>query len=126
MDPRKAMSKLTDEELRIAQARAAALMKDSAFLASDRDPPDEVLQAAPLLDAWYKVHHPNTDKGYCLCGHVSGHPELSDGRLIRTSAVAKLDSRGRWARTVSRFYRLGRSHDELVAGLTEALEGNQD
>jgi hypothetical protein len=117
------MAKLTDDELKIAKARAAALMQDREFLESDRDPPDDVLQASPLLDTWYKELHPDSDRGYCLLGYVSGHPELVDGRLIRTSAVAKLDPRGRWVRTVSRFYRLGRSHQELVVGLNQDLTG---
>lgn len=116
------MTRLPDDELKIAQARAAALMKDREFLESHRDPPEDVLQSAPLLDAWYKVDHPDSDRGYCLSGHVSGHPELLDGRLIRTSAVAKLDPNGRWARTVSRFYRLGRPHADFVDGLKEALK----
>lgn len=41
----------------------------------------------------------------CLIGSVSGHPRLGN-RLITTSQLFMIDPNGRWARTLSRFYRL--------------------
>jgi hypothetical protein len=41
----------------------------------------------------------------CLRGLAYGHPELDTG-LIMTSQLYALDPEGRWARTLSRYYRL--------------------
>lgn len=41
----------------------------------------------------------------CLAGEVSGHPQLHGS--ITTSALIVLDPGLTWARTMSRFYRLG-------------------
>lgn len=41
----------------------------------------------------------------CLRGLAHGHPQLDTG-LIMTSQLYALDPEGRWARTLSRFYKL--------------------
>lgn len=41
----------------------------------------------------------------CLRGLAYGHPVLDTG-LVMTSQLYALDPEGRWARTLSRFYRL--------------------
>lgn len=43
-----------------------------------------------------------------LEGVVSGHPGIGDERRTRTSALVAFELTGAWARTISRFYRLGR------------------
>jgi len=44
--------------------------------------------------------------GLCLAGFAAGHPLLGT-KHIATSPVWVLDPGLRWARTLSRFYRLG-------------------
>jgi len=48
--------------------------------------------------------------GTCLVGRVTGHPLLGDRPQIRTSPLFLLDAEQGWARTWSRFYRLGPPH----------------
>jgi hypothetical protein len=66
-------------------------------------PPDRLF-AAPTLENWSLA----TVAAVCLEGRVSGHPKLGDDRLIRTSDLWLVNEDDRWARTLSRFYRLGK------------------
>jgi len=43
-----------------------------------------------------------------LAGATTGHPLLGDCPIIRTSELFAIDADRGWARTYSRFYRLGR------------------
>jgi hypothetical protein len=61
------------------------------------------LRAAPNLDQWTVVMTP---LGMRLTGIVSGHPLLGDRRVM-TSALWIADPKAQWARTLSRYYRLG-------------------
>ncbi|WP_342462672.1 DUF6634 family protein [Methylobacterium sp. 092160098-2] len=72
------------------------------------------LDAAPFLQDWSLCRHP--DVGGCvLTGRVFGHPAIVDGTRIHTSHVAVLDEEGgRWARTISRYYLLGRPEGETI------------
>ena len=66
------------------------------------------LASAPLLSPWRLEW---TDRAGLpwLVGSSKGHPYLSDGRTVATSYVVALDGwTGLWARTISRFYKLGR------------------
>ncbi|WP_439605110.1 DUF6634 family protein [Shinella sp.] len=45
---------------------------------------------------------------------MSGHPSLGDSALASTSIVLAIDINAGWARTVSRYYRLGPSREESV------------
>lgn len=50
-----------------------------------------------------------------LRGRVYGHPDIEDGSRITTSHLAAIDGAGaEWARTMSRYYRLGRREDEAL------------
>lgn len=62
------------------------------------------LAAAPLLEHWrpFRTLHGGT----VLAGYVSGYPVLRNGPM-RTSGLLALDPDTSWARTVSRWYRLG-------------------
>ncbi|MFC3692652.1 DUF6634 family protein [Chenggangzhangella methanolivorans] len=74
-----------------------------------REASHEALAAAPLLERWF------VDRSLgkpCLVGFVSGHPEIVDGRCVRTSLLLRIAPEAGWARTRNRFYRLGRSLDE--------------
>lgn len=60
---------------------------------------------APILDEWQVAFRPTL----CLQGRVTGHPELpGDGRKIVTSQISILSDEYTWARSLSRFYHLGR------------------
>ncbi|WP_112311566.1 DUF6634 family protein [Pseudogemmobacter bohemicus] len=68
------------------------------------DPTEGELSEAPFLNRWEVVRDAF---GYTiLYGHVAGHPTL-EGPAIRTSPLLRLNVSAGWARTCSRFYRLG-------------------
>lgn len=62
-----------------------------------------VLQKAPLLEDWVPAITP---QGVQLMGHVTRHPLLGDCAAV-TTPLWFADPDGRWARSLSRFYRLG-------------------
>ncbi|MBN8975949.1 MAG: hypothetical protein J0I08_05670 [Rhizobiales bacterium] len=61
------------------------------------------LEAAPILEGWAlgELVAP------CLLGAVIGHPLLGSRPHIHTSQLVVMDTDLGWARTWSRFYRLG-------------------
>lgn len=65
-------------------------------------PPD--LRDAPLIDDWSVFR--SGDASF-LVGRVTGHPNIADGHLARTSLLVAMDGARSWARTLSRFYSLG-------------------
>lgn len=82
--------------------RMRAMCDDiDAFLAG-LPPSEEMLAQAPLLEEWRLV----PDQSTRLSGFVSGHPRIRPGPLV-SSQVFMLDPEQKWARTLSRFYRLG-------------------
>src|SRR5919109_3655879 len=83
-----------------------ALVDDLRRIADGTAPTYDDLVDAPFLDAWVVT----TRSERCLTGCVSGHP-LLDGPVIKTSTLWSGDGSQGWARTYSRFYRLG---DELT------------
>jgi hypothetical protein len=92
----------SDDPREIArQARRLADALDR--LAADDGPSAADLTDAPILTDWRKVAR----AAPALAGIVSGHPLIAQGRLSVTSEVFAIDGGGTWARTWSRFYRLG-------------------
>ncbi len=84
---------------------------DLERLRSGTGPTDAEIAAAPLIEDWHAVLTPT---GLRLTGFVSGHPRLGN----RSTVISQLwaaDASGRWVRTLSRFYRLGRAAG--VAGM---------
>ena len=66
-----------------------------------------VLEAAPVFDPWFVLWAPGEELS--LLGAVSGHPRLlGEGRWIATSMLIGLDLEAGRARTISRWYRLGK------------------
>jgi hypothetical protein len=61
------------------------------------------LADAPSLDCW----SPTTRQTPALFGLASGHPRIGNNRATLTSKVFAIDPDRRWARTRSRWYRLG-------------------
>jgi len=66
-------------------------------------PTEADLAAAPVLSNWVLADEPGNL--FRLAGMVSGHPLLADG-WCTTSIVLVMDPHRKWARTVSRLYRL--------------------
>ncbi|NTF88713.1 hypothetical protein G6L46_16405 [Agrobacterium rhizogenes] len=62
------------------------------------------LHTAPILEA-YQMYSRRTA---CLSGYVFGHPSLGDSREIMTSQLMYMDTEVGIARTINRWYRLGR------------------
>lgn len=84
----------------------------AAYAAADAGPLKADLDNAPLMECWQVLR---SEKGnLTLCGMGSGHPELPDA-FIATSQLIALNPMEDWARTVSRWYRLGTSFKDAVA-----------
>jgi hypothetical protein len=73
-------------------------------------PVEDLVAHAPLLDSWFV----GSRSIPCLVGLSTGHPKLTgDNRSIITSDVWLISADGKWARTQSRWYQLGRPRDRL-------------
>lgn len=80
-----------------------SLLEDLARLESGHVK-DSLLADAPLLNGYRLV----PTAAFALEGVVTGHPRLPDGRMIVSSQLCYLDAARGVARTLNRFYRLGR------------------
>jgi hypothetical protein len=81
-----------------------AALADRHRLIKGWRPGETELAGAPLLEDWMiergnGVHY--------LIGSVTGHPRIENG-LMTTSAIVVMSEQEGWARTASRWYRLGR------------------
>lgn len=89
-----------------------------AIAAAEAGPSDADLVTAPVLTNWSPAVSP---RGHVLLwGEVIGHPVLFSDH-ITTSQLVALDAEAGWARTASRWYRLGRSIDALAAEMAEPV-----
>lgn len=83
--------------------RFAALVSDMQKI-KEGAPMDRLFADAPLLDRWVFGERPAA----CLMGESTGHPVLEGtGTLITTSDLILISQDHAWARTLSRWYRLG-------------------
>ncbi|MBS4004940.1 DUF6634 family protein [Bradyrhizobium sp. G127] len=98
--------------------RLRALADDAARLQQVRSVSPARLRTAPLLKYWTPLRRP---EGLRLIGQVSGHP-LIKGPMIMTSPLWFADPKGRWVRTLSRYYRLGPPANQTEAGLMTSLK----
>lgn len=89
-------------EVHAAQMRALAIEFD--YLAQGRLP---ALDDAPRIDHWRLAHR----SVEMLTGRVTGHPILGSHREVYTSQLFAMDPEAGWARTFSRYYRLGTAWD---------------
>lgn len=80
------------------------LLDDIHHLGIDGERPTETFANAPLLQDWSLAAMGSP----CLVGSVSGHPLLGNRRRIHTSQLMYFDVEQNWARTWSRYYRLGK------------------
>ena len=79
------------------------LADDLERIADGTGPTLEELDAAPVLGSWRMAQRWSV----ALAGHVSAHPRLGSGP-ITTSELWALQPHEGWARTFSRWYRLGK------------------
>ncbi len=89
-----------------------AVRWEAALAAFDRltagnGPDTAELAAAPILSGWRRSLVPCLEP--VLIGQVAEHPRLPGQRRVATSRLLALDPDRGWARTVSRWYRLGES-----------------
>lgn len=83
------------------------LVADLRHLRVNGTPDPDVLLHAPMLDEWTLTRSATP----VLVGRSFGHPLLTgSGRPIRTSPLWVMAPEQGWARTHSRYYRLGRPH----------------
>ena len=91
------MARLTDEAV-------AAGLQELAKLKRGEMPSDADLDGAPILAGWFVEDISN---GYQrLGGFVTGHPTIRPG-WCWTSVLLFISDDRTWARTISRYYRLG-------------------
>lgn len=83
------------------------LAADLDSIRANGAPDPDVLAVAPLLENWTPALTPI---GLVLIGEVTGHPSCT-GPLSRTSPIWIVAHDLSWARSLSRFYRLGTASD---------------
>lgn len=84
--------------------RIHALSRDLTLIQQLRAPSVRDFAAAPLLENWTVGYRLDV----ALVGTVIGHPAIKDG-AVTTSPLYYLDQKAGYARTLSRWYRLGMS-----------------
>lgn len=85
--------------------RLMRLVEDLRAISEGTGPTGDDLKDAPILNNWTREVRPVP----CLVGYVSDHPHLPGvGRPIMTSDLWILAEHLGWARTLSRWYLLGR------------------
>lgn len=86
-------------------ARLSELVADMEAIREGVHPESLADGPAPVLDRWMIAQRAIP----CLAGLSFGHPKLAgDQRMIATSDLWLLSDDRSWARTLSRWYRLGR------------------
>lgn len=88
------------------------LHSDISRICDGAAPTQDDLETAPILNRW----HYGARLSACMHGLVHGHPIVGDGRAIHTSELFAIDAASGWARTWSRFYRLGVPSDGFSRG----------
>lgn len=89
--------------------------------AAEAGPSAKDLADAPLIEFWQPVL---CGTRVALWGEVSGHPHLGNAAVV-TSQLIALDVAAGWARTISRWYRLGQSYEQFEIDLAKEL-GNEN
>lgn len=79
-------------------------------------PPEDAWATAALLDDWkiLPARKPAAEGTHELEGIVAGHADFDLGARIRTTPLLFVEHGQGWARTVTRFWRLGRPSKEAV------------
>ena len=97
-----------DAPFELEMERLAKLVTDIKRIHAGTSPEMLAGDEAPILDRWVIGQR----FAPCLAGLSTGHPRLlGENRLIGTSELWMLSADRTWARTLSRWYRLGRRRD---------------
>lgn len=88
-------------------ARLDKLVTDLKRIAEGKTPSAQLLEGSPYLRNWQLASYSVPR----LVGECDNHPILS-AQVIRTSDIWVFAPELGWARTLSRFYRLGKPADE--------------
>lgn len=94
-------------EIETTIERLRQLTLDLERIRRGEHPGRRTLASAPTLENWGLVRRAE----YCLGGTVYGHPSIKDGRPAVTSALWVLAPTLGYARTLSRFYAIGKSRN---------------
>ena len=98
-----------DERFDRELIRLRALVDDMEKIRSGALP-ERLAGEAPILDRWVLTYRPEV----CLAGLSTGHPKLTGAaRRVLTSDLWLMSKDRRWARTLSRWYRLDRPADNF-------------
>jgi hypothetical protein len=93
------------DALAIETERVRSLLADMERILGGHPPETIANDDPPILDQWKLINRPTP----CLVGLSTGHPKLPGAnREIVTSDVWLMSDDLTWARTLSRWYRLGR------------------
>jgi hypothetical protein len=86
-----------------------------AFLAAkedaERGPNEQDLLDAPTLNPW-RIHQNHGSNVLYLYGRVQNHPTIKD-EFLTTSPLLGFDHAAGWARTRSRWYRIGPDWEDV-------------
>jgi hypothetical protein len=91
-------------EIRDLADRLERLSADLRRLVAGEAPTSADLNMAPLLDQYAYTARSEP----CLGGLATGHPYVAPGHRVFTSGVYAISESEGWARTLSRFWKLGK------------------
>ncbi len=100
--PEELRARFRGEDRSLAE-KCAGLAADVAAVRAGLGPTPTDLLGAPVLDDWSLEPY----QAQLLAGKARGHPRLGS-QPVRTTMAVLVDEQEGWARTLSRFYRLGR------------------
>lgn len=83
-------------------ARIHDLSRDLRLIEELKAPSIRDIASAPVIDDWYVGHRMEP----ALIGRLSGHPVVRPGPVV-TSGLFYLDPLAGYARTMSRWYKIG-------------------
>lgn len=100
------------DNLEVTIEKLRRLTSDLSRIRSGRGPTRAEIVGAPVLDWWAIGVRPAP----CLVGAAHGHPILREQNRIVTSELFAIDTSRGFARTYSRFYKLGVPSGESDGG----------
>lgn len=83
--------------------RLRRLANDLERIRNGNHPDEAALSNAPVIEGWSLKLRPSV----CLSGRVLGHPHIEEGDLGVTTEIFAFAPTLGYARTLSRYYRLG-------------------
>lgn len=96
------LSQFSRPEIMKTVTKLEALSRDLRRIADGVMPDGNLIRSSPIIQQWRIVPAPFR----VLVGNVAEHPSLADGEVV-TSQLFLIEDGKTWARTFSRYYRLG-------------------